>query len=77
MQYWILQCNCRNYRIFDYWKDHASLLDSWVVSRYTEKIMTGDIAFIWLTNKPKTQVKRGIYAKAEVVASPLRIGQPS
>lgn len=69
MSYWILQCNPRKYRIFDYWRDCPTLLDSWGVSLFKDEIKPGDHAFIWLSNQAGKR-NRGIYAKAEVVAPP-------
>jgi len=69
MSYWILQCNPRKYRIFDYWKKYASLLDGWSVRLFKDEIKSGDHAFIWVSNEVGKR-NRGIYAKAEVVAQP-------
>lgn len=69
MRYWILQCNSRKYRIFEYWKKYPSLLDSWAVRFFKDEIKHGDHAFIWVSNEAGKH-NRGIYAKAEAVAPP-------
>ena len=67
MQHWILQCNPCKYRILDYWKKYATLLDGWGVSLFRDEIKLGDHVFIWLSNESRKR-NRGIYAKAEVAA---------
>ncbi len=76
MAYWILQCNPRKFRIFDYWRDNPNLPDTWTIGRYSNEIEPGDMAFIWVSNDHRRQIERGIYAIAQVSSSPDENRQP-
>jgi hypothetical protein len=64
MNYWIFKANPNQYRIDDRLMD-PNPKTTWRVTRYRDKIRTGDIAFIWRTGNP-----RGIIAMIKIETNP-------
>ena len=64
MNYWIFKCNPEKYYLDTRLQDSQSAI-TWRVTRYKDKIVVGDIAFMWQTGK-----KRGIRAVMKITKSP-------
>jgi hypothetical protein len=67
MNYWIFKSNVNNYRLDDRLKDSDPNI-TWKVTRYREKIQSGDRAFIWRAGDP-----RGICAIMQIETDPLEM----
>ncbi|MEI7847161.1 MAG: EVE domain-containing protein [Chloroflexota bacterium] len=67
MNYWIFKSNVDHYRLDDRLKN-PDPNTTWKVTRYREKIQSGDLAFIWRAGNP-----RGICAIMEITTDPLEM----
>ncbi|MFT3920445.1 McrB family protein [Cloacibacterium sp.] len=63
MNYWVFQCNPKNYFLSTALRDNA--VNSWKVNSHRENIKIGDKAIIWLTGQ-----YAGVYALATIVSLP-------
>jgi len=63
INYWIFQCNPKNYLLSAALRDNA--INSWKVNSHREKFKIGDKAIIWLTGNYS-----GVYALAKIVSLP-------
>jgi len=62
---WIFQGNPKSYRLYDSLLDENLKGARWLVKRYKDEILLGDLALIW-----KARDRSGIYAVGTVVSNP-------
>ena len=70
-QVWIFQANPERYDVLNALADKSLKEDVWLVSRYKDKIRSGDIGLIWMSGK-----ESGIYAVVDVLSYPQMMYDP-
>jgi len=70
MNYWIFQCNTKQYRLDERLADSNNDAIAWLVKQHKKEVHKGDIAFLWRSRGGDKLDKRGIYAVLEVTTEP-------